>query len=351
MKHIYYPALILTAITMVMLGCKKDEASNASSSGEAPAVKLPVDGVVVSLKPLHREEALAATILPYREVMISSEVSKKITAILFKDGSYVEKGQALYKLDDSDLTARLKQVTAELNLAKLNESRMSELLKSNSVRQEEYDMALAKLHSLQGSEELIRSELNKTLITAPFPGRIGITKVHAGSLVHPGMELVGLQEQGSVKIQFSVPETFAHLVKSSREVQFMIPNHQQRFKAEITAMEPGLDRNNRGIVVHAVASNKDGLFKAGMSAKIYFNASEEGSMGFALPTEALMPGEKGYNVFAVKGGQARITPVTVGERNETHATITGGLNNGDTVMISNMLRAGDGMPVDVVTVK
>ena len=70
-----------------------------------------------------------------------------------------------------------------------------------------------------------------------------------------------------------------------------------------------------------------------------------------LPTESLMPGAQGYSVFVVKNGTAKITPVTIGNRTETEALITAGLNDGDTVMISNILRSGDGTPVQVVSIK
>ncbi|HEY0751749.1 MAG TPA: hypothetical protein VGD26_11375, partial [Chitinophagaceae bacterium] len=57
----------------------------------------------------------------------------------------------------------------------------------------------------------------------------------------------------------------------------------------------------------------------------------------------------GYNVFVIKNSAAKLTPVTISNRNEKEAIISSGLNNGDTVMTSNILRAADGVPVTVVT--
>ncbi len=86
-----------------------------------------------------------------------------------------------------------------------------------------------------------------------------------------------------------------------------------------------------------------------MSAKVYFNTSADNEKGIMIPTEALIPGENGYSVFVVKNGLAKITPVTLNNRNEHEAQIGSGINNGDTVMVSNLLRAADGVPVTIVS--
>src|SRR5688572_8128106 len=168
--------LSFIALTAALIGCTTEAADNSSQSS-SQTNRLPVDVKVVKASTLIQEETVAGSILPNKEVTIMSEGSRKITAVSFSDGSKVAKGQLLYKLDDSDVIARLKQVQAELSLAKLNETRLSQLLKNESVRQEEYDVAATKLKSLEASEEILQVELSKTTIRAPFPGVIGITKV------------------------------------------------------------------------------------------------------------------------------------------------------------------------------
>jgi membrane fusion protein (multidrug efflux system) len=102
--------------------------------------------------------------------------------------------------------------------------------------------------------------------------------------------------------------------------------------------------------LQAVAPNYSKLFKPGMSAKVMFNTAP-GTKGITVPTEALIPNGNGYSVFVVKNGAAAITPVVISNRNESEAIITKGLNDGDSVMISNILRASDGIRVQVVTSK
>lgn len=325
--------------------------ANTNESTPMAASRLPVDVRVVRATPLVQEETVVGSVLANREVVIMSEVSKKIVAISFKDGGHVSAGQLLYKLDDAEVMARLKQAQAEFSLAKLTENRLAELLKSEAVRQEEYDVAFTRLQSLQATVDLFNAELSKTSIHAPFAGTVGITKAQVGALASMGLPLVTLQESGNVKIQFSVPEKYAAIVKQGKQISFKTSFAETVFKAKISAIEPGIDLLNRNILVHAIALNPNGVLKAGMSVRVSYAVTDEDAKGISLPTEALIPGSNGYSVFVVRNGAASMTPVTLGNRNDREALISSGLHDGDTVMVSNILRSGNGTPVQAVSYK
>jgi membrane fusion protein (multidrug efflux system) len=304
---------------------------------------------VVNKTALHLEEIVAGSILPNREVIITSELSKKVTSVFFNDGGTVLKGQALYQLEDAELVARMKQVQAELHLAKLNEQRLSALLKTETIRQEEYDVAFAKLQSLLASQDIIQIELSKTVIRAPFAGTVGITKAYEGTFVSAGMPLVTLQEQGLVKILFAIPEKYTDALSPGRKISFTSIHSQDRFSATITGMEAGIDATTRNMMVYATTDNESRLLKPGMSVRVFFPTTTVNAFGFMVPTQAVMPSDNGYTVFTVKNGVAKVTPVQISNRTESEAIIASGLTQGDTVMISNILRAGEGTPVQAVS--
>lgn len=335
------------ALSVALVGCSTHAAENTETLGTT--TKLPVDVKVVEAQPLQYDEIVAGSVLPNREVTITSELSKKITAVLFQDGIYVRKGQLLYQLEDAEIIARMKQMEADLHLAHLNEQRLSVLLKTETIRQEEYDGAYAKLQSLSAGYELLKIELSKTAIRAPFSGRVGITQLHSGAFAYAGAPLVQLQDQGTVKIQFPVSEKYNEVLRFGRKISFSTINNHGRYTATITGTDAGIDMNTRNITVYATINNANGLLKPGMSVRIYFPTTNENAVGFLLPTQALIPGGNGYSVFTVKNGVAKATPVRIGNRTESDALITSGLSEGDTVMISNILRTGEGTPVQAVT--
>lgn len=342
--------LFVIGLSIIMLSCST-QAAEKSSQAPSSTTKLPVDVKVVSYQIQRQEESVAGSILAHREVDITSEIARKVSSIHFSDGSNVVKGQLLYKLEDGDIRARIRQTEAELALAALTEKRLAQLLKNESVRQEEYDVAKTQLNALQATKELLEVELAKTSIVAPFSGAIGISRIQTGSFVAPGSTLVSIREQDAVKVEFTVSEKYLETLKKSKKIYFSAAGNGDKLVATISAIESAVDEQSRTITVHATALNSSGKLKPGMSARVFFSTVAEDSKVLMLPTEALIPGANGYNVFVIKNGAAKMTPVTVGNRNESDAFITAGVNDGDTVMVSNILRTSEGTPVQIVSAK
>lgn len=343
------PAIIILLFSLFSAACGSNVKQTPAA---APADnKLPVDIIVAQQEALNLEEALVGTIEPYREVAIAGELAQKITQIAFKDGSYVKQGAVLYKLNDTEIRSRLKQVTAQIRLAQLTKERLANLLKTETVNQQEYDEADMQLNSLEAQHELLHAELEKTVIRAPFSGKIGITKLQVGAYISPGATLVTLQDQGSVKISFSVPEKYLPYVQQGNKIKFFTVLSNKEYTATIIATEPGLDAGGRSLSVQALSGNDNGILRSGLSVKVLFNTGAKEATGVQLPSEALVPGLEGYSAFVIKDGLAKAVPVSTGNRTESHVTITKGIASGDSVIISNILRLGDGMPVAPVPAK
>ncbi len=339
--------IMVALLSLLLYAC--EDAKTESAANSPGATELPVDVVTATETALDQKEVISGSVRPVQEVAIVSEISQKIVRITFKDGQHVQKGDLLYKLNDAELKARLKEVRAGLKLAKLSESRLKNLLETETVRTQEYDEALSRLQAMEAQEELLLSEIAKTELRAPFSGTIGISKVEVGSYVSPGLELANLQNQESVKIMFSVPERYLPLVKPGSQVMFTTQLSDRKLSATITASEAGLDAGSRSLSVQAVAKNPGKNYKGGLSAKVFFSTAAQGTKGITVPSHALIPAANGYNVYVIKDGKAALRPVTVGNRTESEAVISEGLAASDIVIVSNIMRLGEGTPVKAVT--
>ncbi|OSZ78024.1 hypothetical protein CAP35_07070 [Chitinophagaceae bacterium IBVUCB1] len=337
--------LILLLSVLLYSSCSTDS-KESSTASTLPSI--PVDVSIIKKEKIDAIESISGTILPAQEVEIASEVTKRIISINFKDGASVSSGQLLYKLDDRDIRAKLHKVQAELSIAALNEHRLAELLKTESVRLEEYEAAKAKYDVYTAEKEMLLAELEKTEIRAPFSGRVGISKVHKGAIVQPGKGLVTISNAHTAKIEFSVPEMYLNAVKSNSKISFEIEGSNKIFQANIIAREASLNKDNRSITIQAITSNTQGMLSGGMSAKVHFNKLGIAE-GIAIPTEALMPSGNGYSIFLVKSMKAKIFQVELLSRNEKTAVIKSGLNEGDTVIVSNLLRISDNASVNIVS--
>lgn len=346
---LFKTGLLLPLSSFLLFACENKSEKTPVANQEDIAItnKLPVDIIVAQEQLLTQEEAVVGTMVANREVSIVSELPLKVTHIAFKEGGFVEKGTLLYQLNDGDIKARLKQVNAELELARLTKNRMRNLVQTETVQQQEYDEVVMRFHSLESQQEVLHVELEKTRIRAPFSGHIGISKVHLGSYVLPGEPLVVLQDLSSLKVNFSLPEKYSTLLQVGKQIRFTTELADKEFTGTIRAIEPGLDAQSRSLFVQALTTNTNQQFRAGLSAKVYVSVANQGEQGIVIPTEALIPTEKGYTVYIIKDGVAKPVPVTISNRTEKEAIITSDLVTGDSIIISNLLRLGDGTPVEV----
>ena len=329
---------------------EKENPKEPAKAVAAPAARIPVDAYTVTAATIDDELQTTGTIAANQEVDLVSEVARKVTGIYAREGSYVREGTLLFKLDDADLQARRAKLKLQEKLALLDEKRFRELLATESVNQQEYDQVLTNLKVLQAEIGIVDVDLAKTQIRAPFAGKLGLSKVDVGAYVTPSTVLASLEDVRRVEIHFTVPEKYASVVKPGQTIQFTTENSNQPFRGSIEATEPRTDLNTRSLLVKAVSDNPDGKLVPGSSAKIGFSLRKIED-GILVPSQALIPTPKGYSLFAVKNGQAQPREVKTGTRTKATVQILEGLALGDTVVTSNLLRLGPGVPVQVVGTK
>jgi membrane fusion protein (multidrug efflux system) len=102
--------------------------------------------------------------------------------------------------------------------------------------------------------------------------------------------------------------------------------------------------------VRGVTANPDGKLLPGQSARL--NLSLNTSAGaLTVASQSLIPSTNGYSVFVARKNKAEALPVSIGQRSASTVQITEGLQEGDTVIVSNLLRLGPGAPVQFISVK
>jgi membrane fusion protein (multidrug efflux system) len=280
-------------------------------------------------------------------VQIVSESAKRLMKVNFREGAYVNKGQLLFKLDDADLQARLKKLHAQRRLIASDEARTAALLKVEGVSRQEYERVAGSIESIDADIELVQVEISKTEIRAPFNGKTGIRKVSEGAFVTQNMPLVTLEDINQVKIEFAVPEKYANSLRLDQRIRFRVENSDETYSGTISVIEPFIDMNTRSLFVRAIADNRDKKLIPGSSAMVALPLNEIKATKM-VPAQALIPGIDGNGVLLVKNGKAQPAKVRIGLRTSTHVQIMEGLQSGDTVMTTNILRAKPGVPIQAI---
>ncbi len=338
-------AAILAVINLA--SCKTGGEQQTEGPGNAQA--LPVDIRIATAADLSENETISGSTAANREVVITSQIAQKVISVNFQDGSSVTKGQLLYKLDDQDLKARLNRVEAELNLARLTEERHARLLTAEAIKQQVYDDTKTKLSVATAEKLLLLSELDKTEVRAPFSGQIGISKVHTGAYITPGMPLANLVDLSAIKVTFSISEKEMPYIKTGSQITYVTTISTEEHHAVVSAIESSADPQNRTILVQAIDTKTQTSLKGGLSARISYRKSTSNST-YKIPTEAIIATENGSSVLISQNQTAHLVPIKIAVKDEQYAYVVEGLNNGDSVIVSNLMKAGEGVPVKIITI-
>lgn len=323
------------------------DAKTAHADGEQA---LPVSVYVVKEGGLSDRIITTGTVLANEEVLLSAEVAGRVTAINFTEGTTVNKGTVLVTINDADLLAQSDKVSYNQKLAEERERRSKSLLEKEAISQEEYDRVLTDLNTVKAEASLIRAQLQKTKVVAPFTGTIGLREVSEGAFVTPGQRIAALTQVQPVKIDFSVPERFAQSVQKGSKVTFTLEGSPDIYEASVYAVEPSIDPATRSVSLRALHPNRNMELRPGSFVRIEFQLNQMEN-ALQVPAEAVIPELGGYKVFKYTGGIATQKEIGVGIRTSEMVQVTGGLQNGDTVITSGILQLRGGMPVVITTNK
>ena len=324
--------------------------ANDNKKNSQPAFTgTPVDAAIVRSGLIKDELELTGTVVANQTVEIASELTRRIVRVNVKEGSRVRQGELLFQLDDADLQAQLDRFQQQEKLAKLNETRLRDLLEKEAVAQQDYDEALTNLHVLQAQIREVQVKISKTSITSPFNGQVGIINVHPGAIVSVNTILTDIEDNDVVKIQFAVPEKYTNIIHLGSTQTFTTPSGHREYTTKIVARSASLSEDTRTLLVRGITENRDASLLAGLSVRLTLSLNDDNKT-LSIPSQALIPSVGGYTVFVSKKNIVESVPVEIGQRSSSGIEILKGLTNGDTVVTSNQLRLIPGAPVHLVTV-
>jgi membrane fusion protein (multidrug efflux system) len=323
-------------------GCGgRQEAPRGSGGGQA----LPVEIQIVQPRLLENKIFTTGTLLANEEVDLRSEISGRVTVVNFAEGREVRKGDLLLKINDRELKALYSQKELEEKLAAQEERRSRQLFEIKGISQEDYDRVLNNLQLIGAEKEEIGAQLAKTEITAPFDGMVGLRYVSEGGYVSPNMLAATIQDVDPIKVEFSVPEKYALLIKTGLPIIAQIGEARADYEGTVYAIESKIDPGTRTIRVRARIPNADRKLMPGAFARVAITL-EQIANAVVIPTRAIIPELGGEKVFVCRDGKATSTKVRTGIRTDRDIQIVSGLQPGDTLILTGLLQLTEGRPIN-----
>ncbi len=340
---------LLLAFTVVLVSCGKDHDKDPKKDNGGPK-PVKVEGFVIKNRVLNENVKIPGTILSFESTEIQPEVSGRIVMLNVQEGSFYKKGTLIAKINSQDLQARLSKLQIQLEIAENQEKRQAELLKIKAIGQQEYDGALLSYKSIQADIEILKTEITKTEMRAPFDGVIGFKMISPGAYVTPQTKITTINQVNKLKLEFSLPEKYTSQVKQGMDVYFKTDSSPKRYNCKVFAIEPTLSSNTRSLNIRAEILQPDKLIQPGMFANVELNMNDKRGV-IMVPSQAIIPKAREKKVVLYKSGIATFTTVTLGLREASDVEITSGLNLGDTILVSGLLTAKPDSKVILTSMK
>ena len=334
---------LVLAISVLALSflpaCKKKEKKTATASTQQGGQKPPpmrVDVYVVEPRSLSENLELPGTLLANESTEIHPEISGRLVALNVREGGYVGKGSVLAQLYAGDLHAQLNKLRAQLAIAQQSEKRSAELLKIQGISQQDYDMSLLNVNNIRADMDLVRANITKTVIRAPFSGKLGLKNISPGSFVTPQTVIAVIRQTDRLKLDFTLPEKYSGRMKVGQTVSFSVEGSDKKYQAKVMALESGVTEETRSLNVRAVVVNKGEELVPGSFAKVQTNFPAD-TNALMVPTQAVLPQARGKKLIIIQGGIAKFTDITTGARDTTYVQVLTGVKPGDTVVTTGLL--------------
>lgn len=340
------PFICSTAACAIALlaGCKKPDATKSA----APQVMPPTQVIAVEARREAVAESLSlvGTLAANEWVEIKAELEAAVVEVGFDEGKPVTKGQLLFRLDESRLTAALAEAEVNLKLSKVNYDRAQQLLRDKTISQQEFDQLASRFESMQAAIAVKQREMKDTKIHAAFAGVMGARSVSVGQVIKKDTTLGMLVDLSPVKVEVSVPERFLSLLKLDQTIELRVAAFPGRkFAGQVYFIAPQVDTHTRTALVKAKIANTDFALKPGMFANLDLTLQLRAD-AVVVPEPAIMVNADRAMLYIVdKDMNAQLRPVKLGVRQAGVVEILEGVEAGQLVIVEGVQKVRPGAKV------
>ncbi|MFW2476563.1 MAG: efflux RND transporter periplasmic adaptor subunit [Sediminibacterium sp.] len=338
-----YP-LLLAGFFVISCKSKKEEPRQQNSGPQSVIV----DVIIAGKNNISNIVEVNGSVVANESTNLQPEVSGRLTYLNIPEGAKVTEGTVLARINDADLQASTQKVKVQLELAQKNEERLRKLLSIGGINQADYDAVLNQVNTFKADLDILKAQIDKTVLKAPFTGVLGLRMVSPGTYVTPATVLATLQQTDRVKIDFTIPEAYTDLIGKGKTVNIKTTGKDVLKKAVIIATEPQIDATTRNLKVRAQLDGAN--INPGGFVKVLLETGGQNN-SILVPTNAIIPDAKAKKVVVVKNGKGKLTDIVTGLRVNGLAEVLSGLQVGDSIAVSGVLFVRPNSSLKVRSVK
>lgn len=337
-SSLFYSLFVFAIIAVLTMSCsskrKKEVTVQQKTGSQRPPAR--VDAFIVQTETISESIEVPGSIVANESTEIHPEISGRVISLNVREGAIVGKGSVIAKLYDADLQAQKRKILVQLQQAQQTEKRYEELEKIGGISKQDYDVTALQVSNLRADLDIINTSIAKTVIRAPFTGKLGFKGVSTGAYVTPASIITTIQKTTGLRLDFNVPEKYTGQIKKGQYVNFTVEGNSRNYTATVMATESGIQESTRSLTIRALVRGEEtGLIPGGFAkVKLSF---EPDTNALLIPTQAVIPQARGKKVYLYNNGEAKFVDVVTGVRDSSNVQIISGLNQGDTVIVTGLL--------------
>jgi membrane fusion protein (multidrug efflux system) len=357
---------VLPGICLLLAACNQATSQNPP---EPPPPEVAVIEVHPQTVPLTRE--LVGRLAPTRVAEVRARVAGIILERAYKEGTDVEQGELLYRIDPAPLEAELHAQEAALARARADATnaaatakRYRELAEKQLVSTQDRDNALAAerttaaaVKQAQADVESARLDLGYATVTAPIAGRAGRALVTEGALVGQGeaTRLTTIEQIDPIYVNFSQSVTELQelrgtmIAQNPAHVDVLLQDGMPYPQAgSLDFSDLAVDPGTGAVSLRAVLPNPDHTLLPGMFVKLRLTSGAIDN-AFVLPQAAVSRDAQGaYALVVDKDGKVMQRRLQTHGMTRTGWIVSGDLADADQVIVEGLQKVqpgGTAMPV------
>ncbi len=361
---------VVSALSLAACGDKNDGAQNAQAAAQAKPPEVGVVTVKLGSVPLVTD--LPGRLEAFRTAQVRARAAGILQKRLFQEGSDVKVGQKLFQIDSTPYQANLQsaqatlaQAEASLVQAAATARRYKPLVEANAISKQDYDAAiaaekaaLAQVAAGKAGVTNANVNLGYATVTAPIAGRIGRAMVTEGALVGQGeaTQLATIQQIHPLYVNLTQSSTDILRLKEALAAGKLTRDGANAAKVHVfteDGKEYGhtgrmlftdltVDENTGQVSVRAELPNPNGLLLPGMYVRVQLEQAQVDNAA-VIPQQSVTRNEKGNFVLVVaEDGTVAPRPVQINGSQGNNWIVTGGLKDGEKVMVDGVIKVGMG---------
>ncbi len=269
-------------------------------------------------------------------VNASSEVGGRILQVLVQEGSSVNRGQLIARVDLESIDKQVAEVEKSLELANDIYERQSRLWEQEIGSEVQYLQAKNNKERLEKSLETLQYQRSRSTVYSPITGTVDKVMLKAGELAAPGAPIAQILDTRNLKVVADAPEDLLTKIKAGDLVEVYFPSIDQREEVRISLIGSSIDPSNRTFQIEMQIRNGSGVLKPNLLAEIKVNDfTEEDVLVLPLSLVQQEVGGRDYVLVAANddnGLYAKKVYVETGESYDGDVVIKSGLTTEDLVI-------------------